>query len=108
MKIDEDNMKAYDFGLRIKERRVMKNFSQKQLGGLLGVTKDTISKYESNVLTPSLDRIVKLARILDVSLDYLMGIESIPTIKLYGLTQEQCEWLIQTVKLLRAANELMK
>lgn len=32
LKIDEDNMKAYDFGLRIKERRVMKNFSQKQLG----------------------------------------------------------------------------
>lgn len=108
MKIDDDEMRVYDFGLRVKELRKMKKYSQKQLGGFLGVSKDTISKYESNVLTPSLDRIVKLARILDVSLDYLMGIESIPTIKLYGLTQEQCEWLIQTVKLLRAANEIMK
>lgn len=72
------------------------------------VCKDTISKYENNVLTPSLDRIVELARILDVSLDYLMGIESIPTIKLYGLTQEQSDWLILSAKLFKAANQVLK
>ena len=100
-----NEMEAYDFGLRIKELRKRKKYSQEELGHRLGLTKDTISKYENNTLTPSLGKIIRLAQIMNVSMDYLLGFDSIPTIKLDGLTDEQSEWLINTIELLKAANK---
>ena len=61
-------------GQRIKELRDAKGMTQEALGEKIGVTKATINKYETGIIT-NLKRatIADLSRALDVSPAYLMG-----------------------------------
>lgn len=61
-------------GEKIKTLRKQKDMTQEELGLKLGVQKQTITRYESGVIT-NLKRttIAKLAKALDVSPAYLMG-----------------------------------
>lgn len=93
-----DKIEDYDFGLRLKKLRKHKKLSQEELGKKIGVTKSTIYRYESNTLSPSLEKAIELVRILDTSLDYLMGIDKVPVLKLNDLSEEQIEWLDYTIK----------
>lgn len=93
-----DKIEDYDFGLRLKKLRKHKKLSQEELGKKIGVTKSTIYRYESNTLSPSLEKAIELVRILDTSLDYLMGIDKVPILKLNDLSEEQIEWLDYTIK----------
>jgi len=61
------------FAERLKELREENNMTQEQLGKLLNVTKQAISSYEKGENEPSLDTLVKIAEIFNVSLDYLFG-----------------------------------
>ncbi|MCI9084434.1 MAG: helix-turn-helix domain-containing protein [Bacilli bacterium] len=81
-----DEIEQYDFGLRLKKLRKKKKLSQTELGRKIGVTKSTIYRYESNTLSPPLDKAVELVRILDTSLDYLVGLDKSPILKLDGLS----------------------
>ena len=90
-----DEIEQYDFGLRLKKLRKKKKLSQTELG-----TKSTIYRYESNTLSPPLDKAVELVRILDTSLDYLVGLDKSPILKLDGLSEEQIEWLKYTIKVI--------
>lgn len=67
-------MEAYDFGLRLKALRENRNWSQEYVASKLGLNKSTISGYERNVTTPSLDVLKNLALCLNVTADYLLGI----------------------------------
>lgn len=61
-------------GDRIKQVRESKGMTQGELGKACGVTKQTIFKYESNIITNiPLDRLAKIADALVVSSAYLMG-----------------------------------
>ena len=68
-------------GSRLKEARKNKNLSQEQLGELLGLSKATISLYESEKRNPSLENIVEMMYILGVTADYLLGTDVIVEIK---------------------------
>ncbi|AHA75302.1 MULTISPECIES: helix-turn-helix domain-containing protein [Bacillus] len=59
--------------VRIKEMRKETKLSQKQLGEKANVTESFISKIESGAKKPSIEVISKLAEILGVSVDYLLG-----------------------------------
>lgn len=60
---------------RIKELRVNRGLSQKQLGQMLGVTKVSVCGYETATRVPSLESFEMLADIFEVSTDYLLGRE---------------------------------
>lgn len=60
---------------RIKELRNEKNLTQEDLGKLINVTKVSICCYENGTRVPSLETIVTLADIFEVSLDNLLGRE---------------------------------
>lgn len=90
----------YDFGLRIKQMRSRKGFTQKQLGDKIGVTKDAISRYESNTQTPSLSRVVSLALCLNTSVDYLLGLDNEPVVKISGLSVEKQRFVMDFIKFL--------
>lgn len=68
------------FSERLKEARQKAKLTQKQLAGLSDVTAATISSYESEGGTkvPSLDKVIALAKALNVSLDWLCGLEEKP------------------------------
>lgn len=67
-----------DKGSRIKSAREAAGLTQEELGLLCGTTKQTIFKYENNIVTniPT-DRMEKIAEILNVTPAYLMGWEGL-------------------------------
>lgn len=59
-------------GEKIAKARKATNLTQDQLAELLEVTRQTISKWESDLAFPETAKIAKLAEILKVSCDYLL------------------------------------
>ena len=61
-------------GDRIKEQRELNKMSQVELAEKIDVSKQTLYKYENNVITniPS-DKVQDIAKILNISPAYLMG-----------------------------------
>lgn len=60
------------FGNRLLNLRSKAGYSQEQLGELLGVSRQAISRWESGQGKPEIDNIVKLAQIYRVSIDYVL------------------------------------
>jgi transcriptional regulator with XRE-family HTH domain len=63
---------------RIKEARRLKSLVQEDLARSLGVTVGTISGYERDYREPDLKTLARLAEILGVTTDYLLGISNNP------------------------------
>lgn len=61
------------FYRRIKELRDEAHLSQKRMAAQLGISQQAYCKYELGITEPSLTTILKIADILEVSLDYLFG-----------------------------------
>lgn len=61
------------FGERLTQIRRKKKLSQSEVGKLLGIDGDAYGRYERNEVKPSIDMAAKIADILNVSLDYLIG-----------------------------------
>lgn len=59
-------------GEKIAKARKDANLTQDQLAELLEVTRQTISKWESDLALPETAKIPKLAEVLKVSCDYLL------------------------------------
>ena len=58
-------------GQRIAKCRKNKNISQEQLAEMLEVSRQTVSKWETDAATPDTGNMMWLARILEVSVEYL-------------------------------------
>lgn len=63
------------FGLRVKKELKEQGKQQKDLCNHLNVKKSTLSEWLNNNNEPSMKQIVAIASFLDVSTDYLLGIE---------------------------------
>lgn len=61
-----------NFGEKIYELRTKKNLSQGDVADALGVSRQSVSKWENNSTVPDLDKIIKLAELFGVSLDELV------------------------------------
>lgn len=59
--------------IKIAELRKQKNISQEELADVLNTSRQAISKWERGESYPDIDRLKDLARIFDVSIDYLLG-----------------------------------
>lgn len=60
------------FGENLKEIRNNKNLSQEELAEILNISRQAISRWEANQGYPEVEMLLKLADVLDCSLDYLM------------------------------------
>jgi len=56
----------FDLGVRLKELRKKRGFSQTELAKLVGVTPSTISQVESGLIYPSVPALMKMAEVLSV------------------------------------------
>ena len=65
-------MKGNAFGERVAQLRREKHLSQYQLGMLIGVTDKAVSKWENGSAFPGVAHCIRLAEVLDVSLDELI------------------------------------
>ncbi len=73
---------------RIKELRLEKKITQLQLSIELDVTQETISSYEHERYLPSLSALMKMSKLFDASLDYIMGLSPVRQIQLSNYTAE--------------------
>jgi len=84
---------VYDFGIRLSQLRKDRGLSRAALAKKLGVSKESIYRYENNIQSPSLDRTKQIAVILRTSIDYLVGLDNEYTVKFPFMTKEQREAL---------------
>jgi len=91
----------YDFGLRLKELRERKHLSQSDVAKRLEVTRSTISGYECNTITPSVDQLIKLAVLYNTSLDYMMGMDNRFHLYLDDLSESQQKAILDIVDRLK-------
>ena len=62
-----------NIGSKIKSLRIKAGLTQEQLGNVLGVSAQSISKWETDSGMPDISQIVPLARVLEISTDKLLG-----------------------------------
>ena len=62
-------------GYRLRLLRKKNKLSQQSLGNLLGVSKVSISNYEKGARVPSLDVLLMILKVFNVSADYMLGRE---------------------------------
>lgn len=100
--------KNYNFGEILLNLREKKGLTQNQLAQRLGLQNSTISKYETAVNPPPALMIRKIAKVFDVSSDFLLGLETAGTISLHGLTDEQTRIISDLTELFRLQNSSLK
>jgi len=66
-------MNIEKFSDRVKELRIERSMSQKELGEIIGVSYGAVSDIERNRRSTLLSNAVVLADYFDVSIDYLVG-----------------------------------
>ncbi len=62
---------------RLKELRKSRHITQEELGDMISVTQQNISKYENDVYEIPVDVLVKASRCFNVSIEYLLGLTDI-------------------------------
>ncbi|WP_251548844.1 helix-turn-helix domain-containing protein [Pumilibacter intestinalis] len=64
-----------DIGNKIKDLRNELQLSQKQIAEMLNIAQNTFSQIETNTRQPSLELLIKIAKLFQVSTDYILGLE---------------------------------
>lgn len=59
-------------GDKLSKKRKEKNLTQEQLADILGVSRQAISKWESDLAYPETDKLIRISELFDCSLDYLL------------------------------------
>jgi len=57
--------------MKVWEARISKKITIRQLSELTGITKSTISNIENNKVDPKLSQLVKIAKVLNISIENL-------------------------------------
>lgn len=86
-----------EFGNRLRKLRLQRGLKQAQLAEQLGLTKSVVSAYETGLRMPSYEVLVKLARIFNVSTDFLLGVERRNDLDLSGLSEAEVAAVIQLI-----------
>lgn len=61
------------FNKRLRDSRMKNKYTQQNMADMLNISLNAYQKYEQSERSPSLDCLVKIADILNVSTDYLLG-----------------------------------
>lgn len=61
------------FGEKLSKLRKEYNYTQEQLADILGVSRQSVSKWESDIAYPETDKLIKMGRLFECSVDYLLN-----------------------------------
>ena len=83
------------FPERIRLLRKSQDLSQVELAGRLGVSKQSVSNWENGNILPSIDMLVKISTVFNVSTDYILGLDNRSSgdrcyLEVTGLSVERC------------------
>ena len=61
------------FGEKLSKLRKDDHYTQEQLAALLDVSRQSISKWESNLAYPETDKLIKMGKLFECTMDYLLN-----------------------------------
>lgn len=67
-----------NFSENLRRIRKESGYTQQDIAERLSVAQATVANYERGVRIPDVDTLVKLSKIFDVSIDYLIGVKTAP------------------------------
>lgn len=76
-------------GDKLSKLRKENNFTQEQIADILGVSRQAVSKWESDTAYPETDKLIQLSNIFSVSIDYLIKDIDKPQTATDGEAEEQ-------------------
>lgn len=91
-------------GDKIRDLRKNARYTQNELAERINVTKASISAYERNIRQPSLDVIISLARVFNVSTDFILLGKPDIVIEISDLNDEQRKNICEAVNLYKVYN----
>lgn len=59
-------------GDKLSKLRKENNYTQEQLTDVLGVSRQAVSKWESNITYPETNKLIRMSELFNCSLDYLL------------------------------------
>ena len=59
-------------GERLAELRIKKNMTQEEFADYMGVTRQSVSKWELNKAFPDVEKVIRISELYDVSIDYIL------------------------------------
>ena len=65
-----------NIGKRLRKLRIEHNLTQNEVSILTGIKRSSIASYERNEQLPPGDKLIQLANLYKVSLDYLCGLDN--------------------------------
>ncbi|MBQ9080796.1 MAG: helix-turn-helix transcriptional regulator [Clostridia bacterium] len=60
------------FGEKLTNLRKQNNYTQEQLADILEVSRQSVSKWESDIAYPETEKLIRLGKLFDCSMDYLL------------------------------------
>ncbi len=69
---DKESVLSKDFPEKLRALRKNREWSQGQLGQKIRADLQRISKYERGVMLPTMELMVRIAKVFDVSVDFLI------------------------------------
>lgn len=82
---------------KIKILREKFKLTQSELAKELNLTRSAVNSWEMGVTTPSVEYIIKLARLFNVSTDYILDMPQTKTIAVDGLSDREVASLVEIV-----------
>lgn len=79
---------------RLQESRVKAGYTQESFATALGIEKKQISRWETGSVIPGSDRLARMAELLAISSDYLLGLSDDPTPKMRIDNLTDDEWAV--------------
>ena len=92
-------------GQKLKEIRKKIGLSQEQLAEIINVSRQAITKWETDAGLPDTENLKELSRIFEISIDYLLEMTSIPDKIDDYIKKDVTERVIQQPKLNLSSNE---
>ncbi len=94
-------MEILGIGDRLRNLRTSKKLSLKQVSARLGISVSSLSAYELEEKKPSYKNLLMLARLYDVSCDYLIGKAEGRTLDVSGLTEREIDSIAEIISILK-------
>jgi len=95
-----------NIGSRVKELRLTKGMTQSELAERIGMTSSAISSYEIGERQPSYDVLIKIAKLFNVTTDYLLGHTNKDMMSISGLMLGQRQHVQSMVEAYQKFNHL--
>lgn len=91
-------MNKLTMGQRIAARRKLLNLSQEALAEQLDISRQAVSKWESDAAIPEIDKLIALSKLYNVSVGWLLGVEAQENPSTDELSESQLKMVEEIVK----------